>query len=293
VQHQPVGRGAWATRAFNRFLADRLRNSSVPASRLCLELTETSAVRDLGRAQRFINDLRALGCRFALDDFGTGFCSFNYLRSLDVEYFKIDGSFVRDLETSPLSMAVIRSITDIAHVLDKQTIAEHTENEAILASLRELGVDYAQGYGIHRPEPLATTSRTLRCRVAPPRPCWRRRAPQGSRCASAGSGAGQARLQVREQVVAILDTHRQAQQAVADARHRARLRAHRGMGHRRRMRDQRFHAAQRLGQGEMLQAVEEGTHCRQAAAQFQRKHGAESALLARRQGVLRMAGQAR
>jgi len=139
---------------FNRFLSDRLRNSSFPASRLCLELTETSAVRDLGRAQRFINDLRALGCRFALDDFGTGFCSFNYLRSLDVEYFKIDGSFVRDLETSPLSMAVIRSITDIAHVLDKQTIAEHTENESILASLRELGVDYAQGYGIHRPEPL-------------------------------------------------------------------------------------------------------------------------------------------
>jgi diguanylate cyclase (GGDEF)-like protein len=140
---------------FNRFLSDRLRNSSFPASRLCLELTETSAVRDLGRAQRFINDLRALGCRFALDDFGTGFCSFNYLRSLDVDYFKIDGSFVRDLESSSLSMAVIRSITDIAHVLDKQTIAEHTENEAILSSLRELGVDYAQGYGIHRPEPLA------------------------------------------------------------------------------------------------------------------------------------------
>jgi diguanylate cyclase (GGDEF)-like protein len=140
---------------FIRFLADRIRHSSIPASKLCLEITETGAVRDLGRAQRFINDLRALGCRFALDDFGTGFCSFNYLRALDVEYFKIDGSFVRDLETSPLSMAVIRSITDIAHVLDKQTIAEHTENEAILASLRDLGVDYAQGYGIHRPEPLA------------------------------------------------------------------------------------------------------------------------------------------
>ena len=134
---------------------ERNEHSSFPASGLCFELTETSAVRDLGRAQRFINDLRALGCRFALDDFGTGFCSFNYLRSLDVEYFKIDGSFVRDLETSPLSMAVIRSITDIAHVLDKQTIAEHTENDAILSSLRELGVDYAQGYGIHRPEPLA------------------------------------------------------------------------------------------------------------------------------------------
>ena len=145
---------ALADEDFIRFVAERLRSSSFPASRLCLEITETSAVRDLARAQRFINDMRALGCRFALDDFGTGFCSFNYLRALDVDYFKIDGSFVRDLESSPLSMAVIRSITDIAHVLDKQTIAEHTENEAILASLRELGVDFAQGFGIHRPEPL-------------------------------------------------------------------------------------------------------------------------------------------
>ena len=98
--------------------------------------------------------MRSLGCAFALDDFGTGFCSFNYLRTLDVDYFKIDGSFVRDLESSPLSTAVIRSITDIAHVLNKQTVAEHTENEAILAALRELGVDFAQGFGIHRPEPI-------------------------------------------------------------------------------------------------------------------------------------------
>ncbi len=146
---------ALADEDFIRFVAERLRNSSFPASRLCLEITETSAVRDLARAQRFINDMRALGCRFALDDFGTGFCSFNYLRALDVDYFKIDGSFVRDLDSSPLSIAVIRSITDIAHVLDKQTVAEHTENVAILAALRELGVDFAQGYGLHRPEPLA------------------------------------------------------------------------------------------------------------------------------------------
>ena len=145
---------ALADEDFIRFVAERLRSSSFPASRLCLELTETSAVRDMARAQRFINDMRALGCRFALDDFGTGFCSFNYLRALDVDYFKIDGSFVRDLETSALSMAVIRAITDIAHVLDKQTIAEHTENQAILSSLRELGVDFAQGFGIHRPEPI-------------------------------------------------------------------------------------------------------------------------------------------
>lgn len=139
---------------FGVFLYHRVRNSKLPAFKLCFEVTETSAVRDLSRAQGLIVKMRSLGCAFALDDFGTGFCSFNYLRSLDVDYFKIDGSFVRDLESSSLSMAVIRSITDIAHVLNKQTIAEHTENDAIFASLRALGVDMAQGFGIHRPEPI-------------------------------------------------------------------------------------------------------------------------------------------
>ncbi len=139
---------------FAIFLYHRVRNSRLPAYKLCFEVTETSAVRDLARAQGLITKMRSLGCAFALDDFGTGFCSFNYLRSLDVDYFKIDGSFVRDLESSSLSTAVIRSITDIAHVLNKQTIAEHTENDAIFAALRELGVDYAQGFGIHKPEPI-------------------------------------------------------------------------------------------------------------------------------------------
>lgn len=139
---------------FANFLYQRVKNGRLSPRKICFEVTETSAVRDLDRAQALISRMRSLGCSFALDDFGTGFCSFNYLRTLDVDYFKIDGSFVRDLESSSLSMAVIRSITDIAHVLDKKTIAEHTENDAIFASLRELGVDYAQGYGIHRPEPI-------------------------------------------------------------------------------------------------------------------------------------------
>jgi len=139
---------------FRQFLIDRVLRSSVPARKLCFEITETSAVRDLARAQTLISQMRALGCAFALDDFGTGFCSFNYLRSLDVDYFKIDGSFVRDLEHSELSIAVVRSITEIAHVLHKKTIAEQTENDSIRGILRELGVDYAQGFGLHRPEPL-------------------------------------------------------------------------------------------------------------------------------------------
>ena len=141
--------------SFIGFVAERLRRSSFPGERLCFEVTETSAVRDLARAQRFITEMRALGCRFALDDFGTGFCSFNYVRALDVDYFKIDGSFVRDMDTSPLAEAVVRSINEIAHVLDKRSIAEHTESERDRQALLALGVDYAQGFGIDRPQPIA------------------------------------------------------------------------------------------------------------------------------------------
>ena len=139
---------------FSDYFAARLRRSSVPAGRLCLEITETSVVRDRARAQRFIARMRELGCRFALDDFGTGFCSFGYLQDLDVDYLKIDGSFVRDLEGSPLAEAVVRSITDIAHVLDKRTVAEQAQTEAQLDRLRAMGVDYAQGYVFRHPEPI-------------------------------------------------------------------------------------------------------------------------------------------
>lgn len=146
---------AVADEGFVGFVADRLRRGHVPPDRLCFEITETSAVRDLSRAQRFISHLRGLGCRFALDDFGTGFCSFNYLRALDVDYFKIDGSFVRDMHHSPMAEAVVRSINEIAHVLGKHSIAEHTETERERAALNALGVDFAQGHAFDRPTPMA------------------------------------------------------------------------------------------------------------------------------------------
>jgi diguanylate cyclase (GGDEF)-like protein len=139
---------------FSDYFAARLQRSSVPAGRLCLEITETSVVRDRTRAQRFIARMRGLGCRFALDDFGTGFCSFGYLQDLDVEYLKIDGSFVRDLEHSPLAEAVVRAITEIAHVLDKRTVGEQAQTPAQLEKLRAMGVDYAQGYAVRHPEPI-------------------------------------------------------------------------------------------------------------------------------------------
>lgn len=146
---------ALADEGFLTFVAERLRRSAFPASKLCFEVTETSAVRDLARAQRFIGHLRSLGCRFALDDFGAGFCSFNYLRALDVDFFKIDGSFVRDMDSSAMAEAVVRSINEIAHVLDKRSIAEHTENERQRRALAAMGVDYAQGHALDRPVPIA------------------------------------------------------------------------------------------------------------------------------------------
>ena len=100
--------------------------------------------------------MRDLGCRFALDDFGTGFCSFSHLHTLDVDYFKIDGSFVRQLRSSALSVPIVRAINEIAHVLDKRTIAEHTESQEVIDALTRLGVDFAQGYAVHRPEPIQT-----------------------------------------------------------------------------------------------------------------------------------------
>jgi diguanylate cyclase (GGDEF)-like protein len=139
---------------FGEFLGRRLERSRVPPSLLCLELTETSAVQDLSRAQRLIAGARALGCRIALDDFGTGFCSFAYLKSLQADYFKIDASFVRELAESAPALAIVRSIADIAHVMDRRTVAEGVESDAVRERLVALGVDYAQGYAIHRPEPL-------------------------------------------------------------------------------------------------------------------------------------------
>jgi EAL domain-containing protein (putative c-di-GMP-specific phosphodiesterase class I) len=140
---------------FLAFLQKRLPRSPIDPTRLCFELTETSALRDLSRAQAFIQAVRALGCRFALDDFGTGFCSFGYLRSLDVDYFKIDGSFVREIDSSPLALAIVRSIADIGRVMKKETIAECAETEVIRRRLMVLGVDYAQGYAVDEPMPIA------------------------------------------------------------------------------------------------------------------------------------------
>ncbi len=96
--------------------------------------------------------MKEIGCSFALDDFGAGLSSFNYLKNLPVDYLKIDGAFVRESTRDPIDAAMVRSINDIGHVMGKRTIAEFVENDEILEALREIGVDYAQGFGPGRPE---------------------------------------------------------------------------------------------------------------------------------------------
>jgi EAL domain-containing protein (putative c-di-GMP-specific phosphodiesterase class I) len=125
-----------------------------PAS-LCFEITETAAITNLAAATRFMRSLRDLGCRFSLDDFGSGLSSFGYLTNLKVDYIKIDGHFVKNILADPLSRSIVDSINRIGHVLGISTIAEFVESGEIAAALEKLGVDYVQGFGIHRPEPLA------------------------------------------------------------------------------------------------------------------------------------------
>ena len=139
------------------FLADVLEQldlSGVPPSSILFEVTETAAVANLARAQEFIHTLKARGCRFVLDDFGTGLSSFAYLKNLDVDFLKIDGGFVRDVNESSIQRALVESIHQIGQLLGIATIAESMESDEILATLQQIGVDYVQGYGIARPGPL-------------------------------------------------------------------------------------------------------------------------------------------
>jgi len=129
---------------------------SVPYEQICFEVTETSAVHNLSQATGFMTELRDKGCRFALDDFGTGMCSFAYLKSLPVDQLKIDGTFVRCIATQPVEYALVRSMNEIGHVLGLVTVGEFVENDEIADKLREIGVDFAQGYGIAKPRPLST-----------------------------------------------------------------------------------------------------------------------------------------
>jgi diguanylate cyclase (GGDEF)-like protein len=140
--------------AFLQYIKNEMLHYEVPGSVICFEITETAAIANIEVATRFIQELKQLGCRFSLDDFGSGLSSFTYLKNLPVDYIKIDGSFVRDMETDAVDCAMVSSIHQLASVIGIKTIAEFVENDGIRNKLAEIGIDYAQGYGISRPMPL-------------------------------------------------------------------------------------------------------------------------------------------
>jgi Amt family ammonium transporter len=144
-----------ASEEFLEFLERSIRDSGVPPETLCFELTETSAVSNLARAERLMLKLRALGCSFALDDFGTGLSSLAYLRALPVSILKIDGAFVRDATGNERTESMVRAIAQLAHTMGMETVAEFVETDALRTRMASLGVDFGQGFAIGRPVPLA------------------------------------------------------------------------------------------------------------------------------------------
>jgi EAL domain-containing protein (putative c-di-GMP-specific phosphodiesterase class I) len=138
---------------FLDFVLNQLEVSGADPNKLCFEITETATVGNLERAKRFMRSLTEKGCRFILDDFGSGLSSFAYLKNLEVELLKIDREFTKNVIGDPVQAAIINSIRQIGHVMGFEVIGEGVETEAALIKLRDLGLDYAQGFYIQRPEP--------------------------------------------------------------------------------------------------------------------------------------------
>lgn len=137
---------------FLEFSMQQLQQDGIDPKRLAFEITETAAVDNLDLARNFMNRIKSLGCRFALDDFGSGFSTFAYLKNLPIDYLKIDGSLVRHLESDNTDREMVRAINQIGQTVGAKTIAEFVENDDILDILRDIGVDYAQGYGLQKPK---------------------------------------------------------------------------------------------------------------------------------------------
>jgi diguanylate cyclase (GGDEF)-like protein len=143
-----------ASEEFLDFLVGTIRDSDVPPDILCFELTETSAVSNLQRADRLMKRLQGLGCSFALDDFGTGLSSLVYLKSLPVSVLKIDGAFVRDAAGNQRTESMVRAIAQLAHTMGMETVAEYVETDELRTRMAGLGVDFGQGFAIGRPVPI-------------------------------------------------------------------------------------------------------------------------------------------
>jgi len=139
---------------FPDYVRQKILQYGIRAGQLCFEVTETAAVFHLQKARHMIHALKRLGCRFSLDDFGSGLSSFGYLKNLPVDFLKIDGSFVEDMNTDPMNRAIVEAINQVGHTLNIRTIAEFVENREIATHLRDIGVDFGQGYYFSKPEPL-------------------------------------------------------------------------------------------------------------------------------------------
>jgi len=133
------------------FIRNALDGNDLPTEKIIFEVTESAAIERLDAAQDFIGKVKAYGCRFSLDDFGSGYSSFAYLKGLKVDYLKIDGAFIRDMLEEHADFSMVKSMHDVGHALGLKTIAEYVENDAIFAKLKEIGIDYAQGYAIEKP----------------------------------------------------------------------------------------------------------------------------------------------
>jgi len=144
--------------SFLDFILTAIERHRIPPNCLCFEITETAAIANLSRAMTFMQRLKAAGCSFALDDFGSGLSSFGYLKTLPVDYLKIDGSFIREIDRDPIARAMVASINNIGHEMGLRTVAEFVESAAILECLQGIGVDYVQGYHLGRPGPLSELS---------------------------------------------------------------------------------------------------------------------------------------
>ncbi|MCG6868045.1 MAG: EAL domain-containing protein [Gammaproteobacteria bacterium] len=139
---------------FLAFVRAQFREKKIPPPSICFEITETAAIANLSTATEFMAQLKEFGCKFSLDDFGSGLSSFAYLKSLPVDYLKIDGGFVRDMLTDPVDLTMVSAINEVGQSMGLRTIAEYAESEGIVRELRRLAVDYAQGYGVAKPKPL-------------------------------------------------------------------------------------------------------------------------------------------
>ncbi|OFA03114.1 EAL domain-containing protein [Duganella phyllosphaerae] len=144
-----------ADESLHDYIVEQFREFNVAPQHICFEITETAVIANLIKAQEFMARLKALGCRFSLDDFGSGLSSFAYLKALPVDFLKIDGVFIRDIATNSINRAMVKAINEVGHVMGLRTVAEYVEDDATLDVVRDLGVDYAQGYAVGPLRPLA------------------------------------------------------------------------------------------------------------------------------------------